>query len=127
MKIEKELKAAAENNKNLKNTKLSVRDDFTIVLENFANGHEIYEVDIRKLDRNNTRLISEEEGDGFPGFALGSIGYENIVQKSLDGAQQDPVNEFPMVFDNRERVGKVVPLFIQCINIAKGEYDQYYN
>jgi len=127
IEIQKALNESEDQNKNLKNSKLSISDDFIMVFENSANGMERYEVDIRELDSKNTRLITEDEGDGFPGFSISTKGFSNIVKKSVDGKPVEDLDEFTLMFDSRERVSRIIPIFLQCINISTGEYDKYYN
>ena len=124
--VERALKQAAKSNDALKNVQLSISDDYILVYENSANGKERVELDIRQLDKAKVRLVDEGEGNGFPGFAFGTVDNANYIKYSKDG-ESKAINEFKLVFENRESVGRVIPVFIQSMNIAKGEYDQYYN
>lgn len=124
--IQRELRKGEAANKNLSKVKLYIKDDFTLVYENAANGKEKMEIDIRKLNKNNIRLVTEDEGRGFPGVALGTTDYDQIIKRTK-GDKTDQVSEIILVFDTRETVARIVPIFIQSIAIANGEYDKYYN
>lgn len=124
--VERALKQAAKSNKAMENIQLSIINGYTLVYENSANGKERVELDIRQLDKAKVRLVDEGEGNGFPGFAFGTFDDENNIKYSIDGEPRG-INEFKLLFDNRESVSRNIPIFIQTINIAQGEYDQYYN
>ena len=124
--VERALKQASKSNDAMKNVQLSISDDYILVYENSANGKERVELDIRQLDKAKVRLVDEGEGNGFPGFAFGTFDDENNIKYTVGGERKE-INEFKLLFENREAVGRVIPVFIQSMNIAQGEYDQYYN
>lgn len=125
--IAAELKDAESSNDKLNNTSIGISDNFILVVENNANGAERFEVDIRQLDKNNIRLIDEEEGRGFPGFAVGTIGYQNKIKHIKGEELVKEENELVFSFKDRDAVGRVLPILVQNINVANGSLDQYMN
>ena len=125
--IANEWKAAEASNDKLKNTSLSINDDFVLIVENNADGAERFEVDIRKLDKENIRLVDEEEGFGFPGFSIGTIGYQNDIMHFKGEQMIKGENELVFLFKDRDAVGKVLPILVQNINVANGALDKYIN
>lgn len=103
---------------------LTINDDFTLV---FSNDQQRQEVDIRLLDKNNARLITEDEGFGFPGVGIGTKGYQNIINTYEGDSQIGTANELVLLFKNRDDVSKHLPIIFQSISVAKGEFDQYYD
>lgn len=102
---------------------LTINDDFILV---FSNDQQRQEVDIRLLDKNNARLITEDEGYGFPGVGIGTKGYQNLINTYEGDSQVGTANELVLLFKNRDDVSKHLPIIFQSISVAKGEFDQYY-
>ena len=103
---------------------LTINDDFILV---FSNNQQRQEVDIRLLDKNNARLITEDEGFGFPGVGIGTKGYQNLINTYEGDSQVGTANELVLLFKNRDDVSKHLPIIFQSISVAKGEFDQYYD
>ena len=102
---------------------LTIKDDFTLI---FSNDQQRQEVDIRLLDKDNARLITEDEGFGFPGIGIGTKGYQKLINTYEGDSQVGTANELVLLFKNRDDVSKHLPIIFQSISVAKGEFDQYY-
>ncbi len=124
--LQKEFQVSNQANPDMGKMNVFVDEKFTLLMRNEVNG-DVFDtkVNLKNLNPENgsLRLIPDVELDDLPGFAVSVIDGKEGVERTKNGeiiASNE--RELKIFMATRENVEKVVPAFVQALNVVHGKY-----
>ena len=117
--IQEEFNVSDAAMEEIKDVTVRVDDACNLVITNFANGKVETKVSLHHLDRNNLKLIPDNNPGEFPGIRVFTKGEQELVETWTDGQLTSKSNELVIKMASRQSIERIAPVIIQTIYICQ--------
>lgn len=117
--IQEEFTASDAAMEEIKNVTVRVDEACNLVITNFAAGKVETRVNLLNLDRNNLKLIADNNPGEFPGIRVFTKGEQDLVETWQDDKLVGKSNELVIKMASRQSIERIAPVVIQTIYICQ--------
>lgn len=117
--IQEEFNASDAAMSEIKDVTVRVDEACNLIITNYASGKVETKVNLHNLDRNNMKLIADNNPGEFPGIRVFTKGEQALVETYVDGKLTQTSNELIIKMGSRQSIERIAPVIIQTIYICQ--------